>query len=155
MRPASRTIDRAFGIKFGVLRTKKPENFQALTRFKPVHLNTSLGLLPSRCFLAQLVTACILSLGGTGSNAIEARNFLVFLKKDCNVYSESIASNCVKTLRKLCTLICILLTSLLKSAGIRQSTPNSTRAPNCTPVTGIGAPTLYVNLPIEIKECCS
>ena len=68
---------------------------------------------------------------------------------------QSIASNCVKTLRKLCTLICILLTSLLKSAGIRQSTPNSTRAPNCTPVTGIGAPTLYVNLPIEIKECCS
>ena len=88
MRPASRTIDRAFGIKFGVLRTKKPENFQALTRFKLVHLNTSLGLLPSRCFLAQLVTVCILSLGGTGSNAIEARNFLVFLKKDFNVYSE-------------------------------------------------------------------
>ena len=76
------------GLSFGVLRTKKPENFQALTRFKLVHLNTSLGLLPSRCFLAQLVTACILSLGGTGSNAIEARNFLVFLKKDFNGYSE-------------------------------------------------------------------
>ena len=39
-----------------------------------------------------------------------------------------------------------ILTSLLKSAGIRQSYPNSTRIPNCTPVMGIGAPTLYVIL---------
>ena len=87
MKPASRTIDPAFGIDFWRF-ANKPEYFQTLTGFEPVHLNTSLGLLPSRCFLAQLVTACILSLGGTGSNAIEARNFLVFLKKDCNVYSE-------------------------------------------------------------------
>lgn len=87
MKPASRTIDPAFGIDFWRF-ANKPEYFQALTGFEPVHLNTSLGLLPSRCFLAQLVTVCILSLGGTGSNAIEARNFLVFLKKDCNVYSE-------------------------------------------------------------------
>lgn len=87
MKPASRTIDPAFGIDFWRF-ANKPEYFQALTGFEPVHLNTSLSLLPSRCFLAQLVTACILSLGGTGSNAIEARNFLVFLKKDCNVYSE-------------------------------------------------------------------
>ena len=38
------------------------------------------------------------------------------------------------------------LTSLSKSVDMRQSYPNSTRIPNCTPVMGIGAPTLYVNL---------
>ena len=43
------------------------------------------------------------------------------------------------------------LTSLLKSAGIRQSYPNSTRIPNCTPVIGIGAPTLYVILWSEVN----
>lgn len=67
-------LTQLLGLIFG-------EYFQALTGFEPVHLNTSLGLLPSRCFLAQLVTVCILSLGGTGSNAIEARNFLVFFKE--------------------------------------------------------------------------
>ena len=80
MKPASRTIDPAFGIDFWRF-ANKPEYFQALTGFEPVHLNTSLGLLPSRCFLAQLVTVRILSLGGTGSNAIDARNFLVFFKE--------------------------------------------------------------------------
>lgn len=80
MKPASRTIDPAFGIDFWRF-ANKPEYFQALTGFEPVHLNTSLGLLPSRCFLAQLVTVCILSLGGTGSNAIEARNFFSFFKE--------------------------------------------------------------------------
>ena len=44
------------------------------------------------------------------------------------------------------------LTFSLKSAGIRQSYPNSTRIPNCTPVMGIGAPTLYVNLSIKTSE---
>ena len=55
--------------------------------------------------------------------------------------------------RHLCTIVLsvktvinLKLTSLLKSAGIRQSYPNSIRIPNCTPVMGIGAPTLYVNL---------
>lgn len=51
--------------------------------------------------------------------------------------------------RKLELWANLKLTSLLKSAGIRQSYPNSTRIPNCTPVMGIGAPTLYVKLKLR------
>ena len=40
----------------------------------------------------------------------------------------------------------LILTWSLKSAAVRQLYPNSILIPNCTPVMGIGAPTLYVNL---------
>ena len=66
-------LTQLLGLIFGVLR---------------ISLNIFRLWRDSNLYISILVTACILSLGGTGSNAIEARNFLVFLKKDCNVYSE-------------------------------------------------------------------
>ena len=43
-------------------------------------------------------------------------------------------------------------TSLDKSAGTGHSWPSSTLIPNCTPVIGIGTPTLYVNLSVKGKS---
>ena len=43
-------------------------------------------------------------------------------------------------------------TSLDKSAGTGHSWPSSALIPNCTPVIGIGTPTLYVNLSVKGKS---